>query len=271
MNEYTASNQTLWDQWATAHLGSQFYDLPSFKAGRNSLSEIDLAEQPQVAGKSLLHLQCHLGFDTLSWARLGAEVTGMDFSPKAIEAARQLAAELNIAARFVQSDVLSLPDVLQGQFDIVYTSYGAISWLNDLTRWAEVIWHFLKPGGLFFMIEYHPFIQVFESRPTESGVELTYDYYGHPDQPLRFEVKGASYAGESPLITHQVEYGWNHSLGEIITVLTSQGLHLEYLHEFDYINFKLFRDMEEFAPRRYRLQGAPPLPYMFSLKATRPV
>ena len=271
MNEYTVSNQKLWDQWATAHIGSQFYDVPSFKAGRNSLSEIDMAEKPEVEGKSLLHLQCHFGLNTLSWARLGANVTGVDFSTKALEEARLLADELNIEARFVDSDVLELPAVLQGQFDIVYTSYGVISWLPDLTKWASVIQHFLKPGGLFFMIEYHPFIQVFENRLAGTGVEPTYDYYSHPDQPLHFEVNGASYAGENPNITHEIEYGWNHSLGEIITVLTNEGLHLEYLHEFDYINFKMFRDMDEFAPHRYRLQAAPPLPYMFSFKATKPL
>lgn len=198
-------------------------------------------------------------------------MTGIDFSPKAIEAARQLSAELNIPARFVQSDVLTLPGALQGQFDIVYTSYGAISWLPDLAKWSEVILHFLKPGGVFFMIEYHPFIQVFENREEGPGIEPAHDYYPHPDKPLRFEVKGVSYAGESPDITHEVEYNWNHSLGEIITSLSGKGLGLEYLHEFDYINFKMFRDMEEFAPGRYRLQAAPPLPYMFSLKATRPL
>ena len=270
MNEYSLSNQKLWDQWATAHIGSQFYDVPGFLAGRNSLSEIDLAEMPEVVeGKSLLHLQCHFGLNTLSWARLGANVTGVDFSIKAIEQARQLATASNIEARFVHSDVLALPDVLQGQFDIIYTSYGVLAWLPDLTKWASVIQHFLKPGGLFFMIDYHPFIQVFENRPTAPGVELTYDYYSHSDKPLQFEVKGASYAGKDPNITHEIEYGWNHSLGEIITVLTNQGLQLEYLHEFDYINYKVFRDMDEFAPHRYRLQAAPPLPYMFSLKATK--
>ncbi len=271
MNEYTASNQKLWDQWTTAHVGSQFYDVASFKAGRNTLSEIDLAETPDVAGKSLLHLQCHFGLDSLSWARRGADVTGVDFSMNAIEAARQLAAELDIAAHFVQSDVLTLPEALDGQFDIVYTSYGTIFWLPDLARWGQVINHFLKPGGTFFMIEYHPFIQVFEDQTDGPGLKITHDYYPHPDQPLRFDVTGGSYAGQSEQITHPVEYGWNHSMGEIITTLTATGLHLEYLHEFDYINFKMFRDLEEFAPHRYRLKAAPPLPYMFSLKATKPL
>lgn len=269
MNEYSASNQKLWDQWATAHVESQFYDVASFKAGRSSLSEIDLAEMPEVAGKNLLHLQCHFGKDSLSWARLGATVTGVDFSPRAIEIARNLAAELNIDARFVESDVLALPDALDGQFDIVYTSYGTIFWLPDLAKWSQVINHFLKPGGTFFMIEYHPFLQVFDDRPDGPGVKIAYDYYPHPDKPLRFDVSGGSYAGPSEHVTHKVEYGWNHSLGEIISGLTGSGLRLEYLHEFDYINFKMFRDMEEFAPQRYRLKDTPPLPYMFSLKATK--
>jgi SAM-dependent methyltransferase len=266
-NEYTSSNQKLWDGWATSHVDSEFYDVPGFKAGRTSLSEIDLTEMPDVKGKSLLHLQCHFGMDTLSWARMGAEVTGIDFSTNAIEAARKLADDLKIPARFIQSDVLALPDALEGQFDIVYTSYGVIFWLPELATWGKVINHFLKPGGTFYMIEYHPFLHVFEDRKDAPGVDLTYDYYPHPDKPLRFEVAG-SYAGAP--VTHKVEYGWNHSIGEVINALADTGLHIEFLHEWDYINFKMFRDMDEFAHHKYRLKDAPPLPYMFSLKATKP-
>jgi ubiquinone/menaquinone biosynthesis C-methylase UbiE len=270
VDKYVESNQKLWDQWTLAHLTSPFYDVAKFKAGHDRLSQIDLEEMPDVKGKSLLHLQCHFGMDTLSWARRGAEVVGVDFSPKAVESAIQLATELNIPSRFVQSDVLTLPDVLEGQFDIVYTSYGAIFWLSNLTTWGKVIHHFLRPGGTFFMIEYHPFLHIFENRSDGDGVEIIYSYSSPIDQPLEFAVTGGSYAVENDAITHPVEYGWNHSFGDIITSLTSTGLHLEYVHEFDYINFQMFQNMEEFEPHRYRLKGVPSLPYMFSLKATMP-
>jgi 2-polyprenyl-3-methyl-5-hydroxy-6-metoxy-1,4-benzoquinol methylase len=157
MDEFLKANQKLWNEWTTEHENSPFYDLDGFKAGRERLRSIELEEVDDVRGKSLLHLQCHFGMDALAWARHGAIVTGVDLSNDSITLAQSLSKELNIPANFVCSDVLTLPDHLQGQFDIVFTSYGILHWLRDLKRWAQVIAHFLKPGGFFYIVEDHPF------------------------------------------------------------------------------------------------------------------
>jgi 2-polyprenyl-3-methyl-5-hydroxy-6-metoxy-1,4-benzoquinol methylase len=149
MNQYTHANRILWNAWTKIHEKSQFYDIQAFKAGGNTLKSIELDELGDVRGSSLLHLQCHFGQDTLSWARLGAQVTGVDLSDEAISLARSLAGELGLKARFVCSDLYELPQVLKEQFDIVFTSYGVLAWLSDLPRWAGIIANFIKPGGYF--------------------------------------------------------------------------------------------------------------------------
>src|SRR5438874_1743175 len=147
MDEYRKSNLQLWNEWTSIHEKSEFYHLEAFKAGKSSLSDLEIKELGDVAGKSLLHLQCHFGKDTLSWARLGANVTGADFSDRAIALARSLSSELNISATFVRSDIYDLRRALSGEFDIVYTGGGALNWLPDMGRWAQVAAHFLRPGG----------------------------------------------------------------------------------------------------------------------------
>jgi 2-polyprenyl-3-methyl-5-hydroxy-6-metoxy-1,4-benzoquinol methylase len=149
MDDYLAANKALWNEWTAIHETSSFYNLEGFKAGGSRLRDYEVDEVGDVTGKSLLHLQCHFGIDTLSWARLGARVTGADFSERAIELARSLAAELGLDATFVRSDLYDLSSVLDGQFDVVYTSRGVLGWLPDLERWAEVVAHFLRPGGVF--------------------------------------------------------------------------------------------------------------------------
>ncbi|MCZ7544594.1 MAG: class I SAM-dependent methyltransferase [Anaerolineae bacterium] len=154
--DYMESNRALWDEWTGIHAKSAFYDLEGFKAGRLSLDRVAREGLGDVTGKRLLHLQCHFGMDTLSWARLGAEVTGVDFSEKAIALARALSAELSIPARFVCANIYDLPAALDGAFDIVFTSGGVLYWLPDLVRWAEIVAHYLRPGGTFFLADSHP-------------------------------------------------------------------------------------------------------------------
>jgi 2-polyprenyl-3-methyl-5-hydroxy-6-metoxy-1,4-benzoquinol methylase len=158
MDPHVAANRALWDEWTPIHVGSAFYDVDGWKSGRrHDLPPLLVDEVGDVAGKDLLHLQCHFGLDTLSWARRGARVTGADFSERAVEQARLLAAETGLEARFVVSDVVDLPDRLEGDFDVVFTSFGVLNWLPDVPRWAEVVAHFVRPGGFFYIAEAHPF------------------------------------------------------------------------------------------------------------------
>ena len=274
MDHYRKSNLELWNNWAEIHAKSEAYELEGFKAGKLGLHSIEREELGDVSGKTLLHLQCHFGKDTLSWARLGAQVTGADFSDKAIALAQSLSVELGMPAKFVISDIYDLPYVLSGQFDIVFTSYGAIYWLPDIDRWAQVVAHFLKLGGTFYMAEFHPFAHVFESADKESAdqrLRLAYPYSSKPNEPLRFEPQG-SYA--APDAGYQgVEYGWNHSLGEILNALIKAGLRIDFLHEFHYsVEGSMFRNMERGEDGYWRFkdpQERESIPLMFSVKATR--
>jgi SAM-dependent methyltransferase len=271
-DEALHSNQELWDAWTKIHIGSAFYDVESFRNGKRPIrvAGYERDEVGSVEGRSLLHLQCHFGLDTLSWARLGATVTGIDFSAEAIAAARGLAAEVGIEARFIQSDLYRLPEVLDEQFDIVYTSCGVLGWLPDIQAWGRVAARFVRPGGFLYLTEIHPVAQVFEDDDIEPGeLKLRYPYWSHPE-PLRFEVKG-SYADPDAPTDGLVEHGWDHSLGEIVTSLADAGLRLEFLHEFDFVRWPT-PFLVQGADGLYRLPAGSKgeLPLFFSLKASKP-
>lgn len=273
MDDYKRANRNLWNEWAEIHARSttECYNLESFKAGASSLHSIELEELGDVSGRSLLHLQCHFGMDTLSWARQGAKVTGADFSDRAIAIARSLSKEVGIEATFVCCDLYDLPDMLSGQFDIVFTSYGVLVWLPDITGWAEVIAHFLKPGGTFYIVEFHPFCLVFDNGDDVTGLQVANPYF-HSAEPLEFEVSG-SYADREAKVEQPVEYEWMHSLGDIVNALIGAGLRIEFLHEFPYAvdpailpPSATVRDEEGW----YRLADRDNMiPLMFSLKATK--
>jgi SAM-dependent methyltransferase len=267
------ANRALWEAWTAVHAEGEFYDLAGFRAGGIRLRDEEIEAVGDVRGKTLLHLQCHFGIDTLSWARLGATVTGADFSPAAIRLARELAADLGFAdARFVESNVYDLPANLDGEFDVVYTSRGVLGWLPDIAGWARVVAHFVKPGGIIYISEAHPVFQAFENEGVEPGeLRLAYPYWEHRD-PLVFEVHG-SYADPTADVGEQREHGWDHGLGEIVTALIDAGLVLEWLRESPELDWAA-DFLVETAPGsgRYRL---PPevkgeLPLMFSLRARKP-
>jgi SAM-dependent methyltransferase len=273
MDNELRDNRLLWDRWTEIHAASEFYDVASFRDGRRPirLADYEREEIGPVEGKSLLHLQCHFGLDTLSWARLGAHVTGADFSEAGIAAARALAAEVDLPATFVVANLYDLPATLNGQFDIVYTSRGVLGWLPDIVGWARVAAHFVKPGGFFYITEIHPVAQVFEGEGVEPGeLRLAYPYWSHRE-PLRFDVKG-SYADPTAPTDGLVEHGWDHSLGEIVTSLIDAGLGIDFLHEFDFVDWPV-----DFLVKgddgRWRLPPASKgeLPLFFSLKATKPL
>lgn len=266
-----AANQSLWDVWTGIHATGDFYDLESFKAGGVRLRPYEIELVGDVTGKSLLHLQCHFGIDTLSWARLGARVTGADISAAAIELAGTLAVELGFPdARFVRSNLYDLPEALDGEFDVVYTSRGAIGWLPDIRAWARVVAHFLAPGGTFFITEAHPVLNVFENEGVAPGeLRLAYPYWEHPE-PLVFPVKG-SYADPEADVGDETEHSWDHGLGEIVTALVDAGLHIEALVEHPFLAWKVDFLVEGPEGDWYLPADAGGgLPLMFSLRARKP-
>jgi SAM-dependent methyltransferase len=267
--KYSRENQKLWDEWTEIHAQSTYYDLQSFKNGECTLKSIELEELGDVAGRSLLHLQCHFGVDTLSWARRGAKVTGIDFSERAIVLARSLSAELNIPSEFICADIYDLPDILDERFEIVFTSYGVLTWLPDLSRWGHIISQLLQPGGIFYIVEFHPFFYVFDDADEVTELRIGYPYF-ESSKPLEIHVQG-TYANRKARVSQTIAYEWLHSLGEIINALASSGLRIDFLHEFPYsVDPMIPSLMEQGADGWWRLKDpAFPLPLMFSLKAIK--
>ena len=267
MDALLQTNRQNWNERVPIHRDSAFYDLAGFKAGKLSLRPIEREELGDVSGRSLLHLQCHFGMDTLSWARLGAQVTGVDFSDQAIALAQSLSEELNIPARFICSDIYALPEVLTDRFDIVFTSYGVLVWLPDLQRWAETIAHLLQPNGTFYIVDEHPFAKTIADAGEASQPQLAYPYFAR--EPMRCEDSG-SYAEPHAKTVHNVSYEWQHTLGDIINALIASGLRLDYLHEFPVAAWRCLLGMEQDADGWWRLKGQGTLlPFIFSLKATK--
>lgn len=257
-------NKARWDELVGIHAASEFYDVEGFLAGKVLLRDYEIADVGDVSGKRLLHLQCHFGLDTLSWARLGAEVTGADFSDRAIEMAQEIAKQVEVDATFVCSDIDSLPDNLDGDFDVVYTSRGVINWLPDLQRWAEVIAHFLAPGGFFYITEGHPVLQVFDHT---ADLSLRFPYF-FKEQPDALVVPG-TYAEPTADVKNLLEFGWSHGMGEIVTALATAGLHIDFLREDPEGEWdRPF--LEPAGPGRWRVPlDKGELPLWFSLKATK--
>ncbi len=260
MADHLAVNRRLWDRYAELHATSAWYDVEGFLAGRSSLKSIEREEMGCVRGRSLLHLQCHFGLDTLSWAREGALVTGVDFSTVAVGLARSLAAEANLEATFICADILSLPAEPAMRYDIVFTSYGVISWLADLDRWATVIAAYLKPSGIFYMVEFHPLVFAMD----DHGERFAYPYCA-TGEALEFRQDGSYASKAEPLMSRE----WPHDLGEVVSALTRSGLRIDFLHEFPYGTYPYPPYLVEEAPDRYvwpDLRLA--IPVLFSLKAT---
>lgn len=270
MDEYFEANKELWDKLATIHHTSEFYDVKGFLDGKQTLDPIELQELPNIEGKTLLHLMCHFGLDTLSLARLGAIVTGADFSPEAIDIARSVSKTAGIDATFVCSNVYDLPNILEETYDVIFTSGGVLVWLPDLDRWAEVIDHHLKPGGFFYIREFHPYSYIFDDEGDVADLRVRFPYF-QGKEPLIFEDEG-SYADESAKTGLMKSYEWNHPISRIINALTKVGLRIEFFNEFTETSFKALPFMIQREDGRYILPDKQDsVPLMFSLKATKPV
>lgn len=260
--EYLKVNKETWNNKVDMHYESAFYDNASFNRGRNSLNEIELELLGDVKGKSILHLQCHFGQDTISLSRLGAKATGVDFSEKAIEKARELAQINQENTQFVQSDVYSLPLILDEKFDIVFTSYGTIGWLPDLQRWASAIAHFLKPEGIFVFAEFHPVVWMFDNDFTH----VVYNYF--KDEAI-VEHEEGSYADRSKN-TRFTTMSWNHSISSVFSALVEEGINVDMLKEFDYSPHNCFLHTEEFSPGKYRIKTfGNKLPMVYALRGIK--
>jgi SAM-dependent methyltransferase len=255
MDKYLATNQQSWDHRTKEHIASKFYDVKSFINGKNSLNDIELNELGDVKGKSLLHLQCHFGLDSLSLARLGAHVTGIDISSESILQASKLRDQLGLEAEFICSDVYSIRDQIDSQFDIVYTSYGVIAWLPDLEEWAKIIASSLATGGIFYMVEFHPFLSAMEG-----------EHYFHKMEPDSYEEVSYTENASTPLPLHS----WSHPISSVINALIRNGLKLSFFNEFPFSPYNCFDNLIEREPGKYyRTTTSPEIPMLFSLKAIK--
>jgi SAM-dependent methyltransferase len=260
--DYLNINRENWNQRTPIHWDSEFYSNDAFIAGANPLNDIELTLLGDVQGKSILHLQCHFGQDSIALSRLGAKVTGIDLSDQAIGKARELAAICNTDTAFVVSDVYDLPNQLTGQFDMVFTSYGTIGWLPDLSRWASVIHHFLKPGGTFIMADFHPVVWMFD----DDLKQITYRYFNGE----AIVEKDSTTYGNPQAEFKSTSVGWNHGMAEIIGSLLKQNLHLLHFDEFDYSPYNCFKHMEKIAERKYRIQHfEDKIPMVYALVAQK--
>ena len=262
--DYRAVNRNSWNQRTAVHIDSEFYDNKSFIAGRNSLKNIEPKLLGNVEGKRILHLQCHFGQDSISLARLGAEVTGVDLSDKAIIEARALAKTVGVDCRFICSDLFELPDQLNETFDVVFTTYGTIAWLPDLDKWASIVSRFLKPGGQFVFVEFHPVVWMFD----DDLKEVAYSYF--QADPI-VEIEAGTYANKEANINQKC-ITWNHGIGEVVTALLKQNIQIKSLEEFDYANYPALANAEEFEPGKYRVKHfGNKIPLLYAIEGQKAV
>lgn len=263
MDNYIDLNQKLWNARTQVHLTSDFYDMGAFREGKSSLNDIELALLGDIRGKRILHLQCHFGQDTLSLARMGAQVVGVDFSTEAIATARTLTEELGLDAKFICCNVYDLKQHLSKHetFDFIFTSYGVMGWLPDLEAWAKLIYQYLRPQGQLILVEFHPVVWMFDNYFTK--IEYTY----FKTEPIVEQIDG-TYADRKADLNY-TEVSWNHSLSEVFQALFKNNLQVVDFNEFDYSPYNCFQSMIS-TPKGYQiapLKGK--IPLVYALKAQK--
>ena len=264
MDKYISDNLKLWNKRVDVHFDSRFYDVEAFLAGKSSLNSIELGSMGDISGLKILHLQCHFGLDSLSLVRAGAEeVVGVDFSDKAVEKANYLSRETGLNARFIQSDVLKLDQVLEEKFDMIFTSYGVLGWLPDLASWSRIVDHFLKPGGIFYIVEFHPVLYMLDE---QSGA-IKYDYF-HQVEPST-EEESVTYTG-GDLYEPMTSHFWSYSLSEVLHEFIKRDYKIELFKEHPYSPYNCFPKMKEVDVGKYQLGTIEPsFPHLFELKCRK--
>ena len=259
---YIQTNRKTWNEKTGVHIKSAFYDNENFLKGKSSLQDVELNLLGDITGKNILHLQCHFGQDSISLSRLGANVTAIDLSDEAIKRAREFALQTNTQTKFICCNIYDLPNYLDEQFDVVFASYGTISWLPHLDKWAEIISQYLKPGGKFVFAEFHPVVWMFDDEFDKPG----YNYF---NTGALAETETGTYADKESQIVHDY-VNWNHSISEILNSLINNGLEINSFNEFDYSPYNCFKHTTMTEPGKYRIKHLDnKIPMIYSILATK--
>lgn len=266
---YNKLNKEHWDAAAIIHNESPkgYYDINGFIKGKSSLKKIHIDEIGDVRGKKILHLLCHIGLDTLSLARLGAEVVGVDISPKSIEIANQIAKESNLSATFICSDVYNIREILDEKFDMVFASHGVICWLYDIDKFMKIVESYLKPNGIFYLMDGHPVSMIMTDEVDGKTLSVAKSYFRESNEPVYCEPS-EDYANKEVLV-ELPSYEWQYTLSDIINAVCSTNLKLEYLHEFPFCDDQYFMNMKQDSEGWWRFSEGDTIPLMYSLKATK--
>lgn len=260
--DYILKNKKSWNERVPYHLQSDFYNMKDFLKNKSSLQSIELGLLGNVNNKTILHLQCHFGQDSISLAKMGAYVTGVDFSEAAIEAARKLSTDTYCTAEFICCNIYDLGNHLDKSFDIVFTSYGTIGWLPDLNKWAYIISKYLKAGGSFIFAEFHPVVWMFN----DSFKKITYNYFNEGEI---IEPYSGTYADLKAPISGETTT-WNHSISEVINNLIQYDLEIDVFNEYDYSPYNCFKNTIETEKGKFRIKHLDnKIPMVFALKATK--
>lgn len=262
MEDYIAINRNAWNHKTAIHIDSEFYDNEAFLKGKNTLKSIELDMLGDIKGKSVLHLQCHFGQDSISLARMGANVTAVDLSDKAIDKGKEFAQITGAEVNFICCDIYDLPQYLDKQFDIVFTSYGVIGWLPDMEKWAKIVSRYLKQGGRFIFVEFHPLLWIFD----DDFTKIEYSYF---NTETIVEDMSGSYTDREADITYTT-VSWNHNTGEIMNNLIKQGVEIKSFDEYDFSPYNCFKDMVKIKEDKYRIKSVrDKLPMIFALEGIK--
>jgi SAM-dependent methyltransferase len=273
MEDYRTLNQANWDERAPAHAASPGYSFKTFVEDPAFISDVvrfDLPRLGDITGLRGVHLQCHIGTDTVSLARLGARMTGLDFSAASLAEARRLTDQTGADVDFVRADVYEAASVLGHEaFDLVFTGIGALCWLPDVRRWAGVVADLLRPGGRLFMREGHPMLWAIDDARKDGLLVVDYPYFERAE-PMVFDQDG-TYVETDATFENNVTHSWNHGLGEIMSALLDAGMDLKGLEEHDSVPWEALPGrMERVDNKDWRLVDRPwRLPLTYTLQAVK--